>query len=49
MAEILVIGCASHDVLHIAGQTYNTIGGAGLYTALAAARGRRYDTACPIS
>jgi len=38
MAEILVIGCASHDVLHIAGQTYNTIGGAGLYTALAAAR-----------
>jgi sugar/nucleoside kinase (ribokinase family) len=34
----LVIGCASFDRLHIAGQTYNTIGGAGLYTALAAAR-----------
>jgi sugar/nucleoside kinase (ribokinase family) len=34
----LVIGCASFDRLHIAEQTYNTIGGAGMYTALAAAR-----------
>lgn len=33
---ILVIGTASLDTLHIAGQTYQTIGGAGLYTALAA-------------
>src|SRR5690349_11161335 len=38
MISGLVIGCASFDRLHIAGQTYNTIGGAGLYTALAAAR-----------
>lgn len=38
MAEILVIGCASRDELHIAGKTYHAIGGAGLYTALAAAR-----------
>ncbi len=34
--RILVIGCASLDTLHIRGQTYHTIGGAGLYTALAA-------------
>lgn len=34
--DILVIGCASLDTLHIAGQTHHTIGGAGLYTALAA-------------
>jgi ribokinase len=34
--DILVIGTASLDTLHIAGQTYQTIGGAGLYTALAA-------------
>jgi sugar/nucleoside kinase (ribokinase family) len=38
MINGLVIGCASFDRLHIAGQTYNTIGGAGLYTALAASR-----------
>jgi ribokinase len=37
MNDILVIGTASIDTLHIAGQTYQTIGGAGLYTALAAA------------
>lgn len=36
MHHILVIGVASLDTLHIAGQTYHTIGGAGLYTALAA-------------
>lgn len=34
--RILVIGCASLDTLHIGGRTYHTIGGAGLYTALAA-------------
>ncbi len=34
--RILVIGCASRDRLHIGGCTYDTIGGAGLYTALAA-------------
>jgi sugar/nucleoside kinase (ribokinase family) len=34
--DLLVIGCASLDTLHIAGHTYQTIGGAGLYTALAA-------------
>jgi ribokinase len=34
--DILVIGCTSLDTLHIAGHTYQTIGGAGLYTALAA-------------
>lgn len=33
---ILVVGCVSLDTLHIAGHTYQTIGGAGLYTALAA-------------
>jgi ribokinase len=34
--DILVIGCASLDKLHIGEQTCETIGGAGLYTALAA-------------
>jgi sugar/nucleoside kinase (ribokinase family) len=34
--DILVIGTASLDTLHIGGQTHQTIGGAGLYTALAA-------------
>lgn len=38
MTTGLVIGCASFDTLHIRGETYHTIGGAGLYTALAAAR-----------
>ncbi|BCX04277.1 MAG: ribokinase [Candidatus Roseilinea sp.] len=33
---ILVVGCVSLDTLHIGGHTYQTIGGAGLYTALAA-------------
>ncbi len=36
MHDILVIGTASIDTLHVNGQTYETIGGAGLYTALAA-------------
>ncbi len=34
--HILVVGCVSLDTLHIAGQTYQTLGGAGLYTALSA-------------
>jgi sugar/nucleoside kinase (ribokinase family) len=34
--QILVIGCASSDTLHIGGQTFHAAGGAGLYTALAA-------------
>ncbi len=41
MGNVLVVGCASFDTLHInrngQRQTFNTIGGAGLYTALAAA------------
>ena len=38
MADLLVIGGASLDVLHFAGQTVRSAGGAGLYTAAAAAR-----------
>ncbi len=34
--DLLVIGTASLDTLHVKDQTYETIGGAGLYTALAA-------------
>ncbi|MDW8054400.1 MAG: carbohydrate kinase family protein [Anaerolineae bacterium] len=33
---VLVIGVVSFDTLHIAGQVHHTLGGAGLYTALAA-------------
>ncbi len=36
--QIAVIGTASSDTLHVAGNTIHTIGGAGLYTALAAYR-----------
>ncbi len=36
--DLLVIGGASLDVLHFAGQTASSAGGAGLYTAAAAAR-----------
>jgi ribokinase len=36
MHDILVVGTASTDTLHIGGQMHHTIGGAGLYTALAA-------------
>jgi len=36
--EVFVIGTASLDVLHFAGQTAQAAGGAGLYTALAACR-----------
>ncbi len=38
MLDLLVIGGASLDVLHFAGQTAHSAGGAGLYTAAAAAR-----------
>jgi len=33
--DILVIGLVSIDILHIGGKTYKSIGGAGMYTALA--------------
>lgn len=36
--QIGVIGTASFDVLHVSGSVVHTIGGAGLYTALAAHR-----------
>ena len=36
--HLLVIGGASLDILHFSGQTRASAGGAGLYTALAAAR-----------
>lgn len=36
MANVFVVGCVSLDTLHFAGQTVSTMGGAGLYTALAA-------------
>ena len=38
MTNIFVIGAASIDTLHFAGQTVSAPGGAGLYTALAAQR-----------
>jgi sugar/nucleoside kinase (ribokinase family) len=37
-ASIVVIGTASLDVLHLGAHTVSTVGGAGLYTALAAVR-----------
>jgi sugar/nucleoside kinase (ribokinase family) len=36
--QISVFGTASFDILHVAGKVMHTIGGAGLYTALAAHR-----------
>jgi sugar/nucleoside kinase (ribokinase family) len=36
--HVFVIGTASLDILHLAGRSVHTIGGAGLYTALAASR-----------
>jgi len=36
MENILVIGGASQDVLHLDGRSHQTVGGAGLYTALGA-------------
>ena len=44
MAEILIIGGASLDVLHFAGQTATSPGGAGMYTALAVARAGTHAT-----
>ena len=40
MSRILVVGCVSFDTVHLelTGRTIKTIGGAGLYTALAAAK-----------
>jgi ribokinase len=38
MAHLLVIGGASSDTLHFAGQTATSAGGAGMYTAMAAHR-----------
>jgi sugar/nucleoside kinase (ribokinase family) len=38
MIDLFVIGTASLDILHFAGQTAQAAGGAGLYTALAAHR-----------
>ncbi len=39
MGQILVVGCASLDTIHLSsGKTVSSIGGAGLYTALAARR-----------
>jgi sugar/nucleoside kinase (ribokinase family) len=38
MAHLLVIGGASSDILHFAGQTAASAGGAGMYTAMAAHR-----------
>ena len=36
--DVWVIGTASLDVLHLGADTVSTVGGAGLYTALAAAK-----------
>ena len=38
MAHLLVIGSPSLDVIHIGGETHNTIGGAGMYMSMAAKR-----------
>ena len=38
MTRILVVGGASLDILHFAGRIETSIGGAGMYTALAARR-----------
>ncbi len=46
MTDLLIIGGASLDVLHFAGQTVSAAGGAGLYTAAAAARLRAATAMC---
>lgn len=46
MPHILVIGTASRDVLHLPTGVIHTIGGAGLYTALAAAHSGARVTLC---
>ena len=38
MAHLLVIGGASSDILHFGGQKVSSLGGAGMYTAMAAQR-----------
>jgi len=38
MMDLLVVGGASLDTLHFSGETARSVGGAGLYTALAGAR-----------
>ncbi len=45
MKKLLVIGGAAFDTLHLRDQTMNTVGGAGIYTAMAA---RRAGTAVSI-
>jgi len=46
MPDLLVVGGASLDVLHFAGQTVDSAGGAGLYTAAAAARAGASTAMC---
>jgi len=46
MADVFVIGCVSLDTLHFASQTVSTVGGAGLYTALAARQAGAAVTLC---
>ena len=38
MADLLVIGSPSLDTIHVGGQTFHTVGGAGMYAAMAARR-----------
>jgi hypothetical protein len=38
MNQLLLVGGASFDVLHLADRTVECAGGAGLYTAMAASR-----------
>ena len=61
MAHLFVIGGASSDILHFAGQTAHSAGGAGMYTAMAAHRSGVQvsllaprpdpvpDTLCPVA
>ena len=38
MKQLLIIGGASYDTLHLEDQTVQSIGGVGMYTAMAAQR-----------
>lgn len=38
MSDLLVIGSPSLDTIHVGGQTFHTVGGAGMYAAMAAQR-----------
>jgi sugar/nucleoside kinase (ribokinase family) len=38
MNQLLVVGEASFDVLHLEDRTVESVGGAGMYTAMAASR-----------